>query len=183
MFRRFAFLVVCALALPSFGFSSEPSPKFEEAPWTPPPFQKVVGYRFRLPADGATGPVPSGFTLLKDGVVDTAQLERLKQKSAELSAAQASKLLAAVNGDEVVYPAACYDPHYLFLYKTGEGKVVAAVEICFTCTGIRTIPEVKKSRWHRYDFASLAKLADELGLWQETRGVQDWEKAILSNRK
>jgi len=183
MIRRLCRVAFLALVLGSVSMAAEPLPKSEEAPWTPPPYQKVVGFRFRLPSDGANGPVPSGFTLLKNGAVDTVQLEQLKQKSTELSAGQASKLLAAVNGDDIVYPAACYAPHHLFLYYSAEGKIVAAVEVCFTCTGVHTIPELKKARWYRHDFASLAKLADELGLWQESRTVKEWEKAILAHRK
>jgi len=91
--------------------------------------------------------------------------------------------LTAVNGKEAIHPAACYDPHHVFLFYSGEGTIVAAVEVCFSCTGICTMPGISEARWYRHDFAALARLTDELGLWQESRTVNEWEKAILSNRK
>jgi len=182
IFRLIRFIFT-AVALGSVSLAAEPLPKSEESRWVPPSFQKVVGFRFRLPSDGSEGPVPSGFSLLKNGAVDVAQLEKLKQKSVELTAAQTSKLLTATNGKEIIYPAACYDPHHLFLFYSGERTVVAAVEVCFNCTGIYATPGISKAQWYRHDFIALARLADELGLWQEGRTVDEWEKAILSNRK
>lgn len=111
------------------------------------------------------------------------RLEKLKQKSAELTAIQASKLLSVVNGKAVIAPAACYDPHHIFLFYSREGSVVAAVEVCFSCTGISTMPGISEKRWYRHDFVALARLTDELGLWRESRTVNEWEKVILSNRK
>jgi len=183
MFLRLLRFFFLALALGSVSWAAEPLPKSDESRWVPPSFQKVVGFRFRLPSDGSEGPVPSGFSLLKNGAIDIAQLEKLKQKSAELTVAQTSKLLTAVNGKEAIHPAACYDPHHVFLFYSGEGTIVAAVEVCFSCTGICTMPGISEARWYRHDFAALARLTDELGLWQESRTVNEWEKAILSNRK
>ena len=183
MMVRLISFIFAAIALSSISSAAEPLPKSDESLWVPPPFQKVVGFRFRLPSDGSQGPVPSGFSLLKNGAVDAAQLEKLKQKSAELTPAQTSKLLAATNGKEIIHPAACYDPHHLFLFYSGEETIVAAVEVCFNCTGIYATPGISKARWYRHDFAALARLADELSLWQEGRTVDEWEKAILSNRK
>ena len=48
--------------------------------WTPPTYSKVVGYRFRIPGEDSKEAVPSGFTLLRKGVLDSALLESLDSR-------------------------------------------------------------------------------------------------------
>lgn len=163
---------------------AEPADKGSKTVWTPPKYSKVIGYRFQLPSDNAKHPVPSGFTLLKKGAVDAVQLERFTIKSAELGQEHIQKLTAAVSAKRITYPAACYDPHHIFVFYSETGTVVAAIEICFSCTGVAAIPAIAEPQWYRHDYAALAKLTDELGLWLGPPTVKDWiaERDIPSKK-
>ena len=146
--------------------------------WPKTEFTKVVGYRFKIPSDDAKGTeaVPSGFSLLNKTGLDTKQLETLTAKSTELTKPQIAKLLKATfNPSHYASPAACYDPHHIFVFYSDTGATVAAIEICFSCTGIATTPGKKKSQWYRHDFIALARLTDELGLWLEPRTLAQYE--------
>lgn len=128
---------------------------------------KVVGYRFALPGDDRPDlPVPSGFSLLNEaGEVDFALLEKLKQSEAVLSPGQAQTLNDAVHGDNPEWiGAACYDPHHIFISYDGSARVTGVVEVCFSCTKVRTYPDLAKARWWRHDFRELARLCDEIGI-------------------
>ncbi len=81
----------------------------------------------------------------------------------------------ALQAKKVTYPAACYDPHHIFVFYSGDGKAVAAVEVCFGCTRVSALPELTEPMWYRHDFSALAHLSDELGLWFGTRTVKEWE--------
>jgi hypothetical protein len=142
--------------------------------WTPPHYAKVIGYRFRLPGENSKEAVPSGFTLLPDGLLDSALLAKQKTKSAELKPADIRRLTSAINAAKVVSQAACYDPHHIFVFYSDAGTVVAAIEVCFGCTGVSAVPAVAKPRWGRHDFIALAKLTHRLGLWDEPRTLQQW---------
>ena len=78
--------------------------------WTPPPYAKVIGYRFRLPGENSKEAVPSGFTLLPDGLLDSALLAKQKTKSAELKPADIRRLTSAINAAKVVSQAAWSPP-------------------------------------------------------------------------
>lgn len=155
-------------------FAGEKLPAEAKSAWIPARYSKVIGYRFRIPGEDSKEAVPSGFSLLKKGSVDTALLERLAVKSVELRPEQIRKLTTAVNAKEATSPAACYDPHHIFVFYSDTGAIVAAVEICFSCTGVSAIPGIAEPRWYRHDFLALAKLTDELGLWFERRTVKEW---------
>jgi len=142
--------------------------------WTPPTYSKVVGYRFRIPGEDSKEAVPSGFSLLRKGVLDSALLEKQKTKTVDLKMEDVHKLTSAINAKEAVSPAACYDPHHIFVFYSDTGAVVAAIEVCFGCTGVSALPEVAEPRWYRHDFIALAKLTDGLGLWDESRTLQQW---------
>ena len=149
--------------------------------WTPPNLAKVVGYRFKLPSDGLEGPVKSGFTLMKNDGLDTKQLESLQTNSAELTRAQVQQLTAALSSGKLTYPAACYDPHHIFVFYDAQGKPTGAIEVCFACTGVSSDPPLGKSLWYRQDFIRLARLVDALGLWHEYRTVAKYE-ALMNER-
>jgi len=146
----------------------------EKTAWTPPKYAKVVGYRFRVPGEDSKEPIPSGFSLLKNGTLDAAQLKRLALKSVELHPEHIRSLITDVNAKEPTLPAACYDPHHIFVFYADSGAAVAAIEVCFSCNGIRALPDIAEPRWYRHDFVGFAKLTDDLGLWLEHRTVKEW---------
>ena len=147
-----------------------------KATWPAKDYVKVIGYRFRLPTDDAKGPVPSGFSLLNEAGLDTKQLATLTVKSAELTPDQVTKLVKATfSATHRTEPAACYDPHHIFVFYDKDGAVTNAIEICFSCTGVAAIPATKKDQWYKHDFVALAYLADELGLWLENRTARAYD--------
>lgn len=147
------------------------------ARWTPPPYAKVVGYRFKQPSE----PRERGFTLLAKAGLDEKQLAALEVKSADLSAGQIEDLIGALSSGATLYPAACYYPQHVFVFYDANGKVTGAIEVCFACTGTHTSPELGKPLWYHQDFVRLARLADALGLWTENRTVAEYE-ALLKER-
>ena len=162
----------------SVAFAADGSPRANKATWPNTQYAKVIGYRFKLPSDDAkdSGPVPSGFSLLNKSGVDTKQLAELTVKSVELTKQQIADLLRATfNPTHRVNPAACYDPHHIFIFYSDDGTALSAIEVCFSCTGIATTPDTPKSKWYRHDFVALARLTDALGLWLEHRTVAQYE--------
>lgn len=166
-----------SLSLASCSWSEE-SPVVEGNPgWQYKEVAKVVGYRFRLPSDGSTEPVESGFTLLRGAALDTQALSELSVKSVELTEPQVKRLLnASFSADKIASPAACYDPHHIFVFYSVDGKPLNAIEVCFSCTGMSTLPGADRAYWNRCDFSALARLAEELGLWMENRTVDEYVK-------
>ncbi len=160
-------------------FAAEPS---KIPGWKPPSYSNVVGYRFRLPSDDAKEPVPSGFSLLTKSGLDIKQLDTLKTKSAELTGEQVQQLTKAITSGEVTYPAACYDPHHIFVFYDADGKPTGAIEVCFSCAGVHASPPLTKPQWYRHDFIRLARLTDALGLWLEHRTAAEYE-ALQRERK
>lgn len=161
------FCLLLAAAAPIFGDDANPSHK---ATWPAKDYSKVVGYRFKIPSDDAKGPVPSGFSLLTKAGLDAKQLANLTIKSAELSPAQVARLeKATFSTTHRTEPASCYDPHHIFVFYAKDGTVTNAIEVCFSCTGVATIPATTEEQWYCHDFVALTYLADELGLWLENR--------------
>jgi hypothetical protein len=143
----------------------------------------VIGYRFKIPSDDVEGPVPSGFTLLTKTGLNEKLLKKLTIKSAKLSSDQVSKLMKATfSASERSSPAACYDPHHIFVFYAEDGSVTNAIEVCFYCTGVSTRPPIKEEDWYRHDFLALARLADECGLWIEKRTVKAYETLQLERK-
>ncbi len=165
------------LGLPVLTWAEE-SPVIEGNPgWQHKEVARVVGYRFRLPSDGSTEPVKSGFTLLRGAALDTKTLAELSVKSVELTEPQVKRLLnASFCMDKRMSPAACYDPHHIFVFYSVDGKPLNAIEVCFSCTGVAMLPNAGEPYWRRHDFAALARLTDELGLWMESRTVEKYIK-------
>ena len=137
---------------------------------------QVVGYRFRIPGEDAKGNHPTGnFSLLHDSGIDLTALEGIKVSSCELDAAQAQRLLECVFSDSEALPhVACYSPHQLFVFYGSDGSPLRAIEVCFLCNGLRTIPPLPETRWRKHDLVALAKLCDELGIWAEYKKIEDY---------
>lgn len=129
--------------------------------WPPQGYAKVVGYRFWE----RVGPMDFSFSLLSDGRINRKELDRLKVKSAELTSAQVDTLVAGLLSEsEKTFPAACYEPHHIFLFLDRDDQVLNAAEVCFDCCNIHLLPAIDESRWARHDFRSLAKLCEEIGI-------------------
>lgn len=142
-----------------------------ESGWAIPEHAKVVCYRFTTPDD-----VESSFTLLKSHRLDGSLLARQQVGSAELNIFQTRRLAEALISPRVHRPAACYDPHHIFVFYRGDGSVSGAAEICFGCTSVSTLPEMTEPQWYRQDFAALARLVKELGLWPaDFDSVAEWQ--------
>lgn len=155
-----------------------------KASWPAKDYAKVVGYRFKISSDDAKGPAPSGFSLLTKAGLDAKQLANLTIKSAELSPAQVVRLeKVTFSTTHRTEPAACYDPHHIFVFYAKDGTVTNAIEVCFSCTGVGTIPAAKEQQWYRHDFVALAYLADELGLWLENRTAKVYEELQKEREK
>ena len=149
-----------------------------EGTWPPRNWKRVVAYRFRIPGEERLEPVKSGFTLLRDSQVNLDQLRTLSMKSVELTPKQTSKLLASTFSDQRDEPAACYDPHHLFLFYDESDNITNAIEICFGCTGIRTLPTLKEEQRYRHDFRALARLCDEIGIDLENRSAEEYSRIL-----
>ncbi len=142
---------------------------------------RVVGFRFALPGDDEPGvPVPSGFSLIQsDGNINFEQLDELKRKQATLSNTQVGKLVSAVhNAENKTSPAACYDPHHIFLFYDDAEQVTKVIEICFSCTKIRTQPELTEDQWYRHDFRALARLCEEIGIGLGAQTAEQFIEAL-----
>jgi hypothetical protein len=136
----------------------------EEAKFTPPPagingwpnkeYDKVVGYQFANPEETS---------FIKDDALNLEKLTGSKRKESALSNTQTNELLKAtfeadLNGSGLM----CYNPHHIIVFYSDD-KPVAAIEICFQCSGVRTWPD-HKARWWHTSFNDLAKLTTALGL-------------------
>ena len=169
-FVSLAFLTLVA----TFGHTAEPAKKTTRPQWTPPAYTKAVGYRFKLPGEDSNGHIEETFSLIRKGVVDTARLEQLKVKETELSPEQIKRLTTTLNAKKEVRPSACYSPHHIFIFYSAEGKSVAAVEVCFLCSQVSTLPFKTEQMGYYHDFIGLARLTDQLGLWLEKQPVKQW---------
>jgi len=136
----------------------------EEVKFVPPPagingwphkaYDKVVGYQFANP-DHVSFP--------KDGTLALENLKDLKRKESVLNADQSTALLkAAFETDAPSGGMLCYDPHHLIVFFS-EDNPVGAIEICFSCWGIRSWPENKAIWWHT-SLNDIGKLTTALGL-------------------
>ena len=138
--------------------------------WEIPEHSKVVCYRFTIPDE-----VESSFTLLKNKRLNESLLASRKVSSAELSPVQTQRLGAALVSSAERRPAACYSPHHIFVFYRSDGSVSGAAEVCFECTSVSTLPEMSESQRYHQDFLALARLVEELGLWQEGETVAEWQ--------
>ena len=139
--------------------------------WAIPEHSTVVCYRFTIPdrVDGA-------FTLIKNKRLNESLLASRKVSSSKLSPAQTQRLGEALVSSKESSSAASYSPHHIFVFYRSDGSVSGAAEVCFECTGVHTLPEMSEPQWYRQDFLALARLVEELGLWQEGETVAQWQQ-------
>ena len=146
-----------------------------ESGWVIPEHAKVVCYRFAIPVY-----VESTFTLLKNHCLDGSLLARQQAGSAELSVSQTQRLAEALISPRVYRSAACYDPNHIFVFYRSDGSVSGAAEICFGCAKVSTLPEMTRAQLYHQDFAALARLVEELGLWpSDFASVAEWQTLHL----
>ncbi len=144
--------------------------------WKAEGIARVIGYRFRIPGEDEKGGHPTGhFTLCRDSTVDLRSLEKIQVNSAELNSEQIRRLVDLVFSDADPLPhVACYSPHQLFVFYDSEGLAKRAVEICFLCNGVRTVPPLPEAQQRRHDLRALAQLCDELGIWADYEKIEDY---------
>ena len=109
----------------------------------------------------------------RDSVVDLSTLEKLKVSSTELNPAQTKRLEDFVFSDVDPLPhVACYSPHQLFVFYDSEGTAKRAIEVCFLCNGLKTIPPLPEAQWRKHDLMALAQLCNELGIWADYEKIE-----------
>jgi hypothetical protein len=132
--------------------------------WPPAPSANVTGYRFK------TNPAEEPFScIVRDQRrIDLGELEKRAGASAKLSGEKTAELLDATfqkNGG--LPPAACYEPHHIFLFRGSTGEITHAIEICFDCNDVYTLPPLPDDQGQHHDFRRLYKLCDSLGLTEK----------------
>lgn len=127
------------------------------APWPNAPYDRVVGYQFANPMG-----LGSPFSL-QQGKVNLDALPQLKRKEALLQSHQIASLLKGTFEDEnpAAVHAACYDPHHIFIFYSGD-RCVGAIEICFSCSNCMCWPAAPKGM--STSFSTLAAICKSLGL-------------------
>ncbi len=161
--------IIWSLCLLACGPHAKPLAK--EVAWTPPKFAKVVGYRFEIPPeqDG-----DGHFSLIRHGKIEADQLSWIQRGSAELTGDQTARLTGALVSKDRYGPVACYLPHHIFVFYAGDGLPVAAIEVCFMCRAVQTFPDRPQALGCYQDLVCLAKLTNELGLWQDKETAAQW---------
>jgi hypothetical protein len=144
---------------------------------------RVEAIRFKLPEmtlKNGEKVEMEDFTFLNGGHnVDLTRLEELSVKKAELTPAQIETLIQAVYGKNKKMPsAACYSPHHLFLFYDVSGKLINSVELCLSCAGVVTSPELPEKYWSRHDYRKLAKLCVECGIGLHDTTLKQFNKMM-----
>ncbi|RBP45651.1 hypothetical protein DES53_10233 [Roseimicrobium gellanilyticum] len=144
---------------------------------------RVEAIRFKLPETTLKNGEKvemEDFSFLNGGhKVDLSRLEELSVKKAELTPTQIETLIQAIYGKNKKMPsAACYSPHHLFLFYDASGKLINSVELCFSCTGVVTSPELPEKHWYRHDFRKLAKLCEECGIGLHATTLKQFNKVM-----
>lgn len=136
---------------------------------------RVVAYRFALPGEGGELPMELGFSLItRERKLDLAALKNLKQAEATLTAEQVSRLVDAIYGThDHTGPAACYDPHHIFLFYDTTDVLINVVEVCFGCTNLHAQPQIEESQWGNHDFRGLARICDEIRIGMSSGTAED----------
>jgi hypothetical protein len=190
----------CAFLMTAFGFlalqcpAAEPKAsvtekKSKEAKASPAalPFDRssvarVEAIRFKLPEETLKNgeKIEAEFSFLRGGdKVDLTRLEELSVKKAELNPAQIETLIQAIYGKNKKMPsAACYNPHHLFLFYDASGKLINSVELCFSCTGVSTNPQLPEKNWSRHDFRKLAKVCEDCGIGLHDTTLKQFNKMM-----
>ncbi|QQL46299.1 hypothetical protein [Sulfuriroseicoccus oceanibius] len=144
------------------------------ADWNAENFSAIIGYRFRIPDVGEEGS-SDVFTLCRDGEINTRLLEKYQEEKSDLSPGQSNSLLSAIfSGGEALPHVACYVPHHIFIFYGADGEAKRAIEVCFECNGVQTIPTLAESQWRKHDLKKLALLCFDLGIWPLDKNVKQY---------
>lgn len=136
---------------------------------------RVVAYRFALPGEGGERPREPGFSLItQNRKLDLTALKNLKQAEVTLNAEQVSQLVDAIYGaHDHTGPAACYEPHHIFLFYDTNDVLIHVVEVCFGCTNLQAQPQIEEPQWGKHDFRKLARICDEIGIGMSSGSAED----------
>jgi len=137
-----------------------PVPLTGSGTWPPKNFNRVIGYSYRIPENSPE------FSIIQDSAIDMTTLRKPDVVSKELNAEQIKKLIhATLYYPKMVGAPGCYSPHHIFLFFDGHNRISNAIEVCFSCSALVAVPPTGESFWGHEDFRALAKLCDELGIW------------------
>lgn len=120
------------------------------AGWPDVEYTEVRAYYYHAESNGSD-------PILKDGKLHPTVANR---DGALLTANQAKRLLAALDGKEAYVDVKCYRPHHGFICYDRDQHPVAVVEICLDCMASRINPQSKG----RVDYLAIADLLEELKL-------------------
>lgn len=141
--------------------------------WPPKDVTKIVAHRFKLPKGS------QGFSFISESRVNLTALKKLSVKSSELTSAQKKKFhKAALSKDRGLSAAACYDPHHIFLLYDKEGQLINVLEVCFSCTNVRALPELEEKYWYHHDWKALAYLCEEVEIGLEGQTAEQFEEIL-----
>ncbi|RBP40404.1 hypothetical protein DES53_108111 [Roseimicrobium gellanilyticum] len=107
-----------------------------------------------------------------EGIMDVAALASRVTSQARVSKAQISRLTAAVQRTDSLFPFAdCYSPHHAFVFYSAQGEPQCCIEICFTCKRFKTSPQLRVMTVEEelravvgIDLIEIANIFDELKL-------------------
>ncbi|MEZ0275043.1 MAG: hypothetical protein ACAH88_09070 [Roseimicrobium sp.] len=142
---------------------------------------RVEAIRFKLPIETLKSgeKVIAEFSFLSGRKVDLTRLEELAVKKVELTPTQIDTLIQALYGkNKKMSPAACYEPHHLFLFYDVSGGLINTVELCFSCTSVSAFPGIPEKQWYRHDFRKLAKLCEECGIGLELKSAEEYSQIL-----
>lgn len=156
------------------GAESVPAEPRVPAEWKLENFSTIVGYRFRIPGTGEEGS-SDVFTLCRNNQINTKLLGKYQEAKSHLTPKQSNRLLSAIFSEGEALPhVACYIPHHIFIFYDDAGEAKRAIEVCFECNGVHTVPALSEGQWRKHDLVELAHLSSELGIWPHDKNVDQY---------
>lgn len=129
--------------------------------WPARNYAKVVGFRYDSTSRNNN-------ILSKQCAINVTALQQAAVAKTELSSSQICRLLTAtLRPAKASLGMRCYFPHHDFDFYSKSDTPVAAIEVCFACQVLRTSP--RSVAPPASDYIELAKLADDLGLWDHQK--------------
>ncbi|MFT3992285.1 MAG: hypothetical protein QM680_12835 [Luteolibacter sp.] len=188
-----AFFVIAA-ALLQIAFPLHARETLEHAKTSLPPWKFCIVYQLRDTDDQKDArPAPQNTkdpfrsdvkympqNLLVSGreIIDIAAPSTRIVKSSILSHESAKSVASSVlSGSKSYLIKDCYNPHHLFVFYDPAGKPTAAIEVCFSCCRVKTMPEIRtmdqSNTLETADLARLAQIVSEAGLDLDTEHTLD----------
>lgn len=136
------------------------------------PVHSITAHAFRNPS---TQPV----SLLRDGAVDLSRLDA--STTAEVSPdlpARNALLAAMLDSHPPVARSDCYIPHHLFVLRDHAGSIMGAMEVCFSCRAVKTLPPTPRELTPDWRLLAEWCTAQQLGLGPNFDSIADFEASL-----